>query len=77
MPWDEDEDTRQYIVLVNHEEQYSLWLANKAIPAGWRAVREPGTKQECLAYVEEVWTDMTPLSLRKTKAKETDTTSAD
>ncbi|HEX2186782.1 MAG TPA: MbtH family NRPS accessory protein, partial [Chloroflexota bacterium] len=65
MPTDATEDTRTYIVLVNHEEQYSLWLADKKIPLGWSAVGEPGSKEECLAYVEEVWTDMTPKSLRK------------
>jgi MbtH protein len=58
------EDTRTYVVLVNHEEQYSLWLADREIPAGWKAVGTPGTKAACLAYVEEVWTDMRPLSLR-------------
>jgi len=63
---DEDEDNRSYIVLVNHEEQYSLWLADKGIPLGWTPVRQPGSKVDCLAYVKEVWTDMTPLSLRKT-----------
>jgi len=64
MPTDATEDTRTYIVLVNHEEQYSLWLADREIPAGWSAVGKPGSKEECLAYVQEVWTDMTPLSLR-------------
>ena len=61
---DEQEDTRSYIVLMNHEEQYSLWLADRDIPKGWTAVRAPGSKEECLAYVGEVWTDMRPLSLR-------------
>ena len=64
MPREENEDTRTYIVLVNHEEQYSLWLADKAIPLGWTATGQPGSKAECLAYVKEVWTDMRPLSLR-------------
>lgn len=64
MPTDTNEDTRTYIVLVNHEEQYSLWLADREIPAGWSAVGKLGSKEECLAYVEAVWTDMTPLSLR-------------
>jgi MbtH protein len=66
MPTDTNEDTRTYIVLVNHEEQYSLWLADREIPAGWSAVGTPGSREECLAYVEQVWTDMTPLSLRGT-----------
>jgi MbtH protein len=63
---DADEDTRPYVVLVNHEEQYSLWLAEKKeIPNGWKVAREAGTKADCLQWVNEVWTDMTPLSLRK------------
>jgi len=65
MPTDATEDTRPCIVLVNHEEQYSLWLADKEIPLGWSAVGTPGSREECLAYVKEVWTDMTPKSLRK------------
>ena len=59
-----DEDTRTYMTLVNHEEQYSIWLADKEIPRGWKAVGKPGSKAECLAYVKEVWTDMRLLSLR-------------
>ena len=54
-----------YVVVVNDEEQYSIWPAGREIPAGWRAVGKSGTKDECLAYVEEVWTDMRPLSLRR------------
>ena len=66
MPINENEDTRTYIVVVNHEEQYSLWLADKKpIPTGWTQVGKPGSKTECLALVEEVWTDMRPLSLRR------------
>jgi MbtH protein len=61
----EDEDTRTYEVVMNHEEQYSIWLAGKEIPAGWTAVGKRGPKADCLAYIEEVWTDMRPLSLRK------------
>lgn len=55
----------QHLVLVNDEEQYSLWMADKAIPSGWRQVGAPGSKEACLAYIQEVWTDMRPLSLRK------------
>lgn len=54
-----------YLVLVNHEEQYSLWPSYKAIPLGWKAVGKEQTKEEAIAYVEQVWTDMRPLSLRK------------
>jgi MbtH protein len=62
---DEQDDTRVYIVLINQEEQYSLWRKTKQIPPGWRAVGKEGTRAECSAYVDSVWTDMRPLSLRK------------
>jgi MbtH protein len=61
----EQEDLRRYRVVVNHEEQYSIWPLEKDIPAGWNDTGKSGTKQECLDYVNEVWTDMRPLSLRK------------
>ncbi|MEO8971261.1 MAG: MbtH family protein [Ktedonobacteraceae bacterium] len=54
-----------YKVVVNHEEQYSIWPADRDNPPGWRDAGKSGAKEECLAYVEEVWTDMRPLSLRK------------
>jgi MbtH protein len=60
-----DDDMRTYIVVVNQEEQYALWLADKSVPAGWQATGKRGPKAECLAYVNEVWTDMRPLSLRQ------------
>jgi len=59
------DDDAQYQVLINDEEQYSLWLADHDIPAGWRAVGKEGTKAECMEYVDEVWTDMRPRSLRE------------
>jgi MbtH protein len=62
---DEEEDTRTYKVVVNHEEQYSIWFANRENPLGWSDVGKSGLKAECLAYIKEVWTDMRPLSLRK------------
>lgn len=62
---DQDEDDTIYDVVVNDEEQYSIWPAHREIPAGWRAAGKTGPKDECLAYVNEVWTDMRPLSLRK------------
>lgn len=65
MSWDDEEDTSIYTVVVNHEEQYSIWWADRELPLGWTAVGKTGTKQECLDYIEEVWTDMRPLSLRK------------
>lgn len=54
-----------YVVVVNHEEQYSIWPSFKSIPEGWRKVKEPDNKEECLRYIKENWTDMTPLSLRR------------
>jgi MbtH protein len=65
MSMDDEDDKRIYIVLVNDEEQYSLWLKHKAIPAGWRPVGFEGSKEECSRHVDEVWVDMRPLSLRK------------
>ncbi len=61
----DDEDTRTYDVVKNDEEQYSLWLVGKALPAGWRQVGVQGDKQKCLSYIDQVWTDMRPLSMRK------------
>ncbi|WP_133717705.1 MbtH family protein [Methylocaldum gracile] len=64
MAWDED-DTTIYHVVVNHEEQYSIWPEYKEVPIGWRTVGKSGPKQECLDYIKDVWTDMRPLSLRR------------
>ena len=61
----EREDTTIYKVVVNHVEQYSIWPADRENALGWNDAGKSGTKQECLAYIEEVWTDMRPLSLRK------------
>ena len=65
MERNEQEDTKIYQVVVNHEEQYSIWPAHRELPLGWKEVGKRGEKQECLDYIEEVWTDMRPLSLRK------------
>ena len=62
---DEQADTTIYKVVVNHEEQYSIWPADRENPLGWQDVGKSGPKDECLAYIKEVWTDMRPLSLRK------------
>ena len=61
----EGEREEQYVVVVNDEEQYSIWLADRELPAGWKRAGKEGTKEECLAWVDEVWTDMRPLSLRR------------
>jgi len=58
-------DGIEYTVVVNHEEQYSIWPTYKPVPAGWREVGKVGSKPDCLTYIDEVWTDMRPLSLRK------------
>jgi len=59
------EDTTIYKVVVNHEEQYSIWPADRENPLGWRDAGKVGPKAECLEHIKEVWTDMRPLSLRK------------
>jgi MbtH protein len=55
----------QYYVVKNHEEQYSIWPAYKPMPKGWEAIGEARNKEDCLSYIEKVWADMRPLSLRK------------
>jgi len=62
---DEKEDLTIYNVVVNHEEQYSIWPAHRENPLGWRNAGKSGLKPECLDYVNQVWTDLRPLSLRK------------
>jgi MbtH protein len=65
MNQDENEDSTIYRVVLNHEEQYSIWPDGKKNPPGWTDAGKAGSKTECMAYVKEVWTDMRPLSLRK------------
>ena len=60
-----DEDNTVYKVVVNNEGQYSIWPNDRETPLGWRDVGKVGSKAECLAYIEEVWTDMRPQSLRQ------------
>ncbi|MCO5186245.1 MAG: MbtH family protein [Anaerolineae bacterium] len=62
MNWDDDNTI--YTVVINHEEQYSIWPVDRDLALGWQEAGKTGTKDECLAYIEEVWTDMRPLSLR-------------
>jgi len=62
---DEQEDTTTYKVVVNSEEQYSIWPGERENPPGWREAGKSGSKTECLAYIKEVWTDMRPLSIRR------------
>lgn len=71
---DEREDNTIYKVVVNHEEQYSIWPADKELPLGWKNTGKSGFKQECLDYIKEVWTDMRPLSLRNKMQESADQT---
>ena len=64
MNMDDTQDDVAYRVVVNHEEQYSIWPARKEIPLGWTDIGKSGPKAECLAYIKQVWTDMRPLTLR-------------
>ncbi|OBR47791.1 MbtH family protein [Paraburkholderia tropica] len=63
MSW--DDENAEFEVVINEEEQYSIWPSYKPIPGGWRTVGKKDKKAECLAYIEEHWTDMRPASLRR------------
>ncbi len=65
MSQQEDGDRTIYKVVVNHEEQYSIWPAHRENALGWKDAGKQGTKDECLSFIKEVWVDMRPLSLRK------------
>jgi MbtH protein len=60
-----DSEDAIFQVVVNNEEQYSIWFADRELPAGWRAEGPRGRKEECLSYIEEVWTDIRPKSVRE------------
>jgi MbtH protein len=60
----DEEDDRTFDVVINHEEQYSIWPTTRAAPPGWNNVGVTGSKAECLEYINKTWTDMRPLSLR-------------
>ena len=67
---EEKEYEVQYYVVMNHEEQYSIWPTyKKPIPRGWKVIGEANNKENCLSYIEKVWDDMRPLSLRKQMAE--------
>jgi MbtH protein len=71
---DDKEEHTIYKVVVNHEEQYSIWPSSRENPLGWRDAGKIGLKAECLAYIKEVWTDMRPLNLRRQMDKATEKT---
>ncbi|MDE1147115.1 MAG: MbtH family protein [Azospirillaceae bacterium] len=64
MPNDDD-DAALYLVVVNDEEQYSIWPTGRDLPSGWRGVTGPAIKADCLAHISRVWVDMRPASLRR------------
>ena len=67
--FDDDDTTTVYQVVLNDEEQYSIWPSDQPLPLGWRTDGCTGTRAECLAHIEKVWTDLRPLSLRKAMAE--------
>jgi MbtH protein len=64
----EESDESLYVVVRNDEEQYSIWPSFRDAPAGWTVLTAPAAREDCLAYVEEHWTDMRPRSLREALA---------
>jgi MbtH protein len=58
-------DEHTYQVVVNDEQQYSLWPTGRDLPLGWHPAGRTGTREECLTHIEAVWTDLTPLSVRR------------
>ena len=64
---DDEVDNTIYKVVLNHEEQYSLWPAAKPLPKGWQLCGNAGSKEECLKHIKQAWTDMRPISLRRIK----------
>ncbi|WP_405976468.1 MbtH family NRPS accessory protein [Streptomyces sp. NBC_00988] len=65
---DEQRHGDEYVVVINSEEQYSVWPLSRELPAGWREAGKQGSKEACLAHIDEVWTDMRPLTLRQEMA---------
>jgi MbtH protein len=68
----EDDDAKTYRAVMNDEEQYSIWPTDRDLPVGWKEAGKAGTKAECLAFIEEVWTDMRPASLRRAMSERPD-----
>jgi MbtH protein len=67
-----DDPFEVYRVVVNDEEQFSIWPEAKPLPPGWRAMGEPASREECLEHIERVWVDMRPRSLRERMARAND-----
>lgn len=64
------DDEQKYAVVVNHEEQYSIWPEDRELPLGWKKEGFAGTRKDCLDHIEKVWTDIRPLSLRRSLSEE-------
>ena len=64
----DEQDSDDYVIVRNHEDQYSIWRADWSLPAGWEQVGEPGGRSACLDRINELWTDMRPASLRAAMA---------
>lgn len=60
-----NQDEKEYFVVQNKEGQYSIWPSEKQLPLGWDKEEVSGSKEECLKYIEQVWTDMRPISIRE------------
>ncbi|MFD0201590.1 MULTISPECIES: MbtH family protein [Saccharothrix] len=69
---DENANHRQFLVVVNDEEQYSVWFADRDLPPGWRAEGTRGTREDCLTHIDRVWTEMRPRSVREHVAAQRD-----
>lgn len=63
--FDGQQSDDSYVVVLNDEEQHSIWVAERVIPSGWRREGFKGSRQDCLNHIDMVWTDMRPLSLRR------------
>lgn len=67
---DQERTNGTYVVVANHEEQYSIWVAGRDLPTGWSEAGKRGTKEECLDHIRQVWTDMRPRSLRNYQSEQ-------
>jgi MbtH protein len=65
-----DDESIDYFVVINDEEQYSIWPSNRDVPNGWQPVGQARPKEDCLAYIEQTWTDMRPKSVREAMARQ-------
>ena len=62
---DDGAEDGRYLVVINDEEQYSVWPQDREIPTGWKPAGKSGSREECLDYIEDAWTDITPRSVQE------------